>query len=477
MIISHANENKLYLVFQDFEDKIEDIYAELDKFPKNAASSIRKILDNNLFSRNILERQTNYIDSISTYIDDINYKDEVYYFYLFIIPKDIDIDFNGITDKEERIKKIEELLIKLFKLYSRYSSNQKVIELFENFKGNSFLQLEAEFYLKKLNKIYGTLLNYKRNYKNQIICSDKIIGEEIFELNVIEENPLKNYQFIKAPFQKDLIKFICSSLKFLKKKRLDIFEKNAQDEYKEILKILNKINNLLIKISTHKNISSDNISKKTLDKFFKKYKNNIEIKKNKKVFNLVQSIFFTELKKDVQLFLSVDLTKVFERVLEKKLSYYDEFLYIGNESEQKIVKSDGSKDQNINNINFLLEKGKTKLINQYPDFMINEENCFHIIDAKYKFKESVLKKSDDIRQVLVYSLLFNKDMFFAKNEDMKKIKKIILYVQKSNVNMNNFNDLVINIERIDIDNLLDSFSYKENLFNTEVIISPIQLLK
>ncbi|PHO14095.1 hypothetical protein, partial [Malaciobacter marinus] len=111
MIISHASENKLYLVFQNFEDKIEHIYDELEKFPQNAASSIRKILDNNLFSRNILERQTNYIDSISTYIDDINYKDEVYYFYLFIIPKDIDIDFNGITDKEERIKKIEELLI------------------------------------------------------------------------------------------------------------------------------------------------------------------------------------------------------------------------------------------------------------------------------------------------------------------------------------------------------------------------------
>ncbi|WP_165772871.1 McrC family protein, partial [Malaciobacter marinus] len=291
------------------------------------------------------------------------------------------------------------------------------------------------------------------------------------------ENPLKNYQFIKAPFQKDLIKFIYSSLKFLKKKRLDIFEENARDEYKEILKILNKINNLLIKISTHKNISSDNISKKTLDKFFRKYKNNIEIKKNKKVFNLVHSIFFTELKKDVQLFLSVDLTKVFEKVLEKKLSHYDKLLYIGNESEQKIVKSDGSIDKNINNSNFLLEEGKTKLINQYPDFMIKEENHFHIIDAKYKFKENVLKKSDDIRQVLVYSLLFNKDMFFAKNEDMQKIKKIILYVQKSNININNFNDLVINIERIDIDNLLDSFSYKENLFNTEVIISPIEVLK
>lgn len=476
MILSHVEDNKLYLVFQDFEDKIDNIYEEIEKFPKKTIASIKKILDSNFFNRLTLERQTNYINSISTYIEDVTSDNKQYYFYLFIIPKDININFNGLEVIGDKINKIEHLLIKLFKLYSKYSSNNKIVELFENFNGKNFLQLEADFYIRKLEKVYGTLLNYKMNYKNKIICSEKIIGEEIFELNVIEDNPLKNYQFIKAPYQRDLIKFIYSSIKFLEVKRLHIFKNHAVYEYKEILKLINKINNLLLKISTQKNLSSENITKKTIANFFKKYKNNSEMKKNKKLYSLIHSIFFTELQKDVQLFISIDLTKVFEKVLEKKLENYDDALYIGNEDEHKIQKLNGERDIELNKINFLLEKNGNSFVRQFPDFMIKNNNTFHIIDAKYKFMQNVLKRSDDIRQVLVYSLLFNKDYFYT-NHNLQPIKKIILYIEKSDINIDNLDGILINNEQLDVYNTTQSHIYIDNLFNSEVILTPIRMLK
>ena len=136
----------------------------------------------------------------------------------------------------------------------------------------------------------------------------------------------------------------------------------------------------------------------------------------------------------MQLFISIDLTKVFEKILEKKLENYNDALYIGNENEQKIQKHTGEKDVELNKINFLLEKNENSFVKQFPDFMIKDNNIFHIIDAKYKFMHNVLKRSDDIRQVLVYALLFNKDYFYI-HHDLQLVKKIILYVEKSNIDI------------------------------------------
>ena len=75
-----------------------------------------KILKDNFFS-NSLNRHKNYINTISTYIDDISEENQQYFFYLFILPKDLEINYDNISDREI-ISKVEKLSIKIFKLYS-----------------------------------------------------------------------------------------------------------------------------------------------------------------------------------------------------------------------------------------------------------------------------------------------------------------------------------------------------------------------
>lgn len=478
MIISYVKDNKLFLVFQDFEENIDSVYDEIKKFPPEAFDSVKEILDKNFFDKGTLERQTHYVNSITSYIDAVTIDEKQYYFFLYIVPKDVDIDFNGVTDKEEQINFVERLLIKLFKLYSSYATDSKSIEVLENFSGENFLQLEAEFYLRKLDKLYGTLLNYKLHYKNKIICSDKVIGEPITELNMLESNPLKTYQFIKAPYQKDLIKYVFSCIKFLEIYRLEIFKENEVMLYSELLKRINKINNLLLKISSTKKLQSEHITNKTLHTFFKKYKNNSEIKHNRKIYNLIKTIFFTELQNDIQLYISIDLTQIFEKILESKLIHYGERLFIGDEKDtKKILRINRTPDINLNNINFLLEKDDKQVVKQFPDFMIKENNIYNIVDAKYKFKENVLKRPDDIRQVLIYSLLFNKD-YFELNHHLNDIKKIIIYVDKSNLNIQNIDDITINNDAISLyENQADNTIYNEKLFNSEVILIPCPIFK
>ncbi len=477
MIITCVKDNHLYLSFQDFEDNINDIYNELLSFPLTSRKIIKKILDKNFFS-NTLERQTSYINTISTYIDAVGEGNQQYFLHLYIIPKDINMNFESELSNYEKIQLIEKLSIKLFKLYSNFISDKKLINLFKHSEGKSFLQLESQFYIEKLENIYNILLNYKIHYKKKIICSDKQIGIPVEELNILEKNPLKNYQFIKSPYQKDLIRFVYSVLTFLKKYRLEIFKTNNISEYDILLKLINKINNLLLKISTHKSIALDTLDKKNLKKYFKKYENNKELKNNPKLFKLIKSIFYTQLKTNASFFISIDLTKVFEQVVEKKLYMYKENLYIGKEFEKCIEKfSDKTNSDFLNNENYLLEKSDN-IIKQYPDFLIEdhikEKTIYHTIDAKYKLRKNIFNSSD-IRQVLVYSLLFNKE-FSSILSNQKYIKKAIIYAEKSIIEMNDISNLELDFNHIDLETEGYEF-YRENLFNSDMLFIPIKVLK
>ncbi|MDX4062192.1 hypothetical protein Q6A90_07395 [Aliarcobacter skirrowii] len=477
MILTHVENNHIYLAFQDFEDSINNIYDKLTVFPQKTRKAIKKILDKNFFN-NILERQTNYVNCISTYIDAIADLNQQYFFHLYILPKDLDIQLDNDPSKEyENILKIEKLSIKLFKLYSELLSNKKLVKLFKHSEGKNFLQLEANFYTEKLDNVYDILLNYKMHYKNKIVCSDKSIGIPIDELNRMDKNPLKNYQFIKAPYQRDLIKFVYSSIEFLKRHRLEIFKENSINEYKILLKSINRINNLLLKISTQKNIVRDKISLDSLDKYFKHYENNKELKKNRKLYKTIKSIFYTQLKSNVQFFVSIDLTKVFEKIVEKRLLNYKYNLYIGKEEEKLIKRAkDKYQDPYLNNINYLLEN-EFELVRQYPDYLIseriNDKDIYHIIDAKYKLYKNIFN-SNDIRQILVYSILFNKKI--SKNlNNHKLIKKVIIYVEKSNVNIDKIDNLKLDFSFIDL-NIAGITSYRENLFQSKIFFIPIKIL-
>jgi hypothetical protein len=475
MILTHQKDNHLYLVFQDFEDKIEDIYKKIKEFSPKASSEIKKILRDNFFS-DTLQRQRDYVNSISTYIDDISDDGKQYFFHLYILPKDIKIN-HTITDKDELIEKIEKLSFKLFELYSQLDINNRNIKLFEQNKGQNFLQLEANFYINKLDKLYSYLLNYKSHSKNKIICSDRHIGIEIEELNRLESNPLKNYQFIKVAYQKELIKFVYTTISFLKITRIEIFKSKAEDEYQILIKLVNKINNLLLKISSSKSMIDEKVSKERLPKYLQQYKNKKEIKDNRKIYEIIKSIFYTQLDNNVQFFMSMNLAKIFEKLVEKKLSKYYNNLFIGDESVKSIVTSAKIKDKLLNSINYLLKSPQK--IKQYPDFFIKgnigSQEIYHIIDAKYKLKRNILNEQD-VRQVLTYAILFNKA--YSQNlQNQKYIKKFIIYTKTSSVDLNKITNLSLNINKIDIFTKNDNFLYYEdNLFDSEIIFIGLEFL-
>ena len=469
MIIAHKRDNHLYLSFQDFKDKEKDIYSAIKLFSRKSQKIIKDFLVLNFFSDS-LKRQNNYINAVSTYIDDMYDVETPYIFHLYVLPKDLEITNIHNYKDDELVEKIELLSVKLFKLFSQLlDTSERDIELFNNYDGDNFLQLEANFYIKKLDKIYSYLLNYKSNHKKTIICSDKKIGIEIDDLNFMEDNPLKNYQFIKKPYQKDLIIFIYSLVDFLKESRIKVFKEKCESEYDKLTNSVNKINNLLLKISSHKNIINENITKETLKKYFAKYKNTKEIKQNKQLYKVVKSIFYTQLENDIQFFTSIDLTKVFEKIVETKLSNYNDRLYIGDESSHRITSKNGHNTTRLNNINYLLNEIKSP--KQYPDFLIKDPfNCpsiYHILDAKYKLLENKTYDSNDIRQVLAYSILFNKE-YSQQLENQKNIKKLIIFAKYSNVDLKDIETINIDSKKIDILSCdSDCNIFIENLFDSE----------
>jgi len=475
MLLTHIRDNHLYLVFQDFEDKIEDIYKAIKQFPPKASIEIKEILKENFFS-DTLQRQRDYVNSISTYIDDISDDGKQYFFHLYILPKDIKIN-HAIGDNDELIEKIESLSLKLFQLYSPLDMRNRDIKLFEQSKGTNFLQLEANFYINKLDKLYSYLLNYKAHSKNKVICSDKRIGVEIDELNRLESNPLKNYQFIKVAYQKELIRFVYTTISFLKRYRIEIFESKANIEYKILLKLINKVNNLLLKISSRQSMVNERVSKENLSKYLLQYKNKKEIKENRKIYKIIISIFYTQLNSNVQFFMSMNLPKIFEQLVEKKLSNYKNNLFIGDESNHKIVNYQKVKDESLSNINFLLKSAPSK-IRQYPDFLIRENReqaIYHVIDAKYKLEENILNEQD-IRQVLSYAILFNKE-YSAQLINQKNIKKFIIYAKYSSVELDNIENIYLNISEIDVFSGDDCYHvYEDNLFDSEIVFVGIYLI-
>jgi hypothetical protein len=476
LLIAYKEDNHLYLVFQDFIYKEDEVYKKLKIFPKNTVKSIVTILKENFFS-NPLSRQKNYINSISTYIDNITDDNKQYFFHLYILPKDLDIEFDSNENPKDLIIKAEQLSIKLFKLYHSLDIfTNKKLELLKHFTGKSFLQLEVSYYVKQLEKLYNNLLNYTSHHKNTIICSDKRIGLEIDSLNILENNPLKNYQFIKTPYQKDLLTFIYSTIDFLIKNKFEIFKSNQLDDYYRLTKLTNKIKNHLLKIGDRKNIILEHISKDSILDYLRKYKSKKEIKDNIKIFNIIQSIFYTKLDKDIQFFLSIDLTKVFENIVEKRLNSHIDNLYIGNESASSIIYAkDKTKAEKLNSVNNLISSSKRNL-KQYPDFLIeskyNEQQIFHIIDAKYKLEDNI-PNENDTRQILIYSLLFNKEFSMDLN-NQKYIKKIIIYAKKTKFNLNDIEDIQFNFDCIDINNT--DFKAEDNIFASNLQFIGINLL-
>ena len=218
----------------------------------------------------------------------------------------------------------------------------------------------------------------------------------------------------------------------------------------------------LLKISTSRHIKKEVITFKTLQKFFNRYKSSKEVQKNKLIYNILELIFSNQLKEGAFISKSIDMTKMFEKVVENSLqNTYHDNLFIGKEPDR----IDGLEPfkSHLNKINYLLQNDKTLLVGQFPDFLIRDDSdIYHIVDAKYKLKDYLLKDRTMFWQVLVYSKLFNQSI-----EDHNSIKKIIIFAKHSNINLDHADKIAINsTESIQIEKC--DWYYDEMVFGSKI---------
>ncbi|MCK9490717.1 MAG: hypothetical protein M0Q24_01395 [Sulfurimonas sp.] len=449
--------NTIYAVFQDLSVESRDLskYISDRLQEENVPVSIHKRIkefftDNKVVNENF-HRQTNYISTLRTYIDFVttNKHKNVYYLNLYVIPKDIQLKYNDSESKKSLIRKVDKLSLNIYQLYDSLIGHKDIkLKSLKLAKGSTFLDLELSFYLKELNKLHDYLLNYKRSLKDKIICSDKEVGIMIDSLNELEKDPLKQYQFVKVAHQKDLIVFVYSLLNFLQKERIQYFKLHPL--YKKLKTSISKINNYLLKISTSSHIKQEVITFKNLQKFFNRYQNFKEIQRNKSIYSILESIFSNQLHDGAFISKSIDMTKMFEKVVENALiNTYDKSLYIGDESKKRII-GEEAYSKHLNSINYLLEnEDDNSMVKQYPDFLVRDNvGIYHILDAKYKLKKDLYKDRTMFWQVLVYSKLFNQSV-----TEQNDIKKIIVFAQHSEIDLDYIDNIAINsTEAIQIEN-------------------------
>ena len=468
--------NTVYAIFQDLsEESRKDISKHISKklqhedVPISIHKRIKDFFVDNKVVEGNFNRQKAYISSLETYIDVVNDKHHknTYRLNLYILPKDINIIYNKEENIKSIIEKVEKLSFHIFKLYdSLQPKSDEKLKLLRAFKGQTFLDLELEFYFQELNKLHNHLLTYSRSLKDKVICSDKEVGVPIDDLNMIEGNPLKKYQFVKVPHQRDLITFVYSLITFLEYERISYFKDNLA--YKKLKNIISKINNYLLKISTSSHMKKEPISFKSLSKFFNRYKNSKEIQKNQLIYNILESIFYNQLKEGIFISKSIDMTKMFEQVVESTLSNkYEDNLFVGEEPKRITGKIEKNV-KHLNSINHLLEsktsdkKLDKEHVGQFPDFLIKESDIYHVVDAKYKLKNYLIKDRAMFWQVLIYSKLFNKNI-----SDQNSVKKIIIFAEKSDINLDSIDKIAVNqTGAIDIDKC--DWEYDEMAFDSKI---------
>ena len=478
MLLVHVEGNNIYVIFQDLSEESRDIAAAISRklnekreVPPSLHNRIRDFFRDNIALSDNLTRQKAYVSTLRTYIDIVTEKrgKSVYYLNLYILPKDIRLQ--NVSEDMVTIKKIEQLSLRIFQLYNSHVEKKDIeFQALKAFKGESFLDLELAFYLNELQRLHDHLLNYTRTLHDKIICSDKRVGIPVESLNLVEGNPLKRYQFVKVAHQSDLILFVYSLIHFLQQERISRFKEH--ELYAKLQTITSRIYNFLHKISTTRHLRYEQISTKTLERFFIRFQNSPEIRKNRRIFEILQNIFANQLKDGVFLSKSIDMTKMFEKVVAKRLSEtYGDTLFRGEESEGKIRGKEPEATQ-LNEINFLLQKGDKPLIRQYPDYLIKAGAIYHVVDAKYKLFDALMKDRAAFWQILIYAKLFNKGLI-----DQKQIHKIIIYAEKSKIDLTKFDSshLEIDLQRIDIN--ASSMCLKENVFDTDIKLIGIQTFK
>lgn len=466
MFFAKKVNNNIYIVFQDTsaesKELFQNIQKELPTLGKKTLEKIKKFLETNNVIDDNARRQKAYISHLKTYIDIVDEKTPLS-LHIHVIPKDFEINIQDIDENiDKNIDFFQRLSFDIFKSYVQLTDeNNRDFEIYKASKGTTFIEYEFDFYLKKLNMLYDYLLNYKRTLRDMIIVSDKKIGIEIDDLNQLESDRLKIYQFVKTVHQRDLIIFIFSLIEYLKEKRLFIFASHLENH--KLVKTIAKIDNFLKKISTSKHIKKDPINLNNLKSFFARYKNSKEIQKNQSLYHILEDIFYSQLEKDSFIFQTIDMTKMFEKVVEIRLkqTYGEKFVNIGDESKGTFI---GNDKVELETRKYLLSENT---LPQYPDFVIKQEEIFHIVDAKYKTEDSLYKDSNAFRQVIVYAKLFNKTI------DQANVIKLLIYAKIKSIHIDSYTSLEPDIEKLPP----EETKYQENVFDGIIYIKGISVFK
>ena len=478
MFLVHVEENNIYVIFQDLSDESRDIPAAISRklnekgeVPPSLHNRIRDFFRDNTALSDNLTRQKAYVSTLKTYIDIVTEKrgKTVYYLNLYILPKEITLQ--NVSEDKESIEKIEKLSLRIFQLYNEQVEKKDIeFQALKAFKGESFLDLELAFYLNELQRLHDHLLNYTRTLHDKIICSDKSVGIPVESLNLVEGNPLKRYQFVKVTHQSDLILFVYSLIRFLQQERISAFKDHKL--YPKLQAITSRIYNFLHKISTTRNLRYERIRTHELEHFFLRFQNSPEIRKNRRIVEILQNIFANQLKEGVFLSKSIDMTKMFEKIIAVRLQKtYGDRVYKGDESKGKIIGKEPDATY-LNTINFLLEKDDKPILRQYPDYLIKEGNVYHVIDAKYKLFDTLMRDRAAFWQILIYAKLFNQNI-----SNSHAIRKVIVYAKKIEINIEIFDLFAMSLNMEPLENDSNSKIYKENLFGATIQVIGVEVMK
>ncbi len=461
MFFAKQINNNIYVAFTDTSAHSRELLKSIrDKLPhldKATIKSIENFLKQNEIIDNNARRQQDYISHLKTYID-IVHSDKCMVLHIYVIPKDFDITLS--SDDDTNISRLQKLSFDIFKAHKQLTKTSKHdINITQLTSAESFIEMELEFYLSRLNTLYDFLLNYKRTIRDKIIVSDKKVGHEIDNLNILEPNPLKIYQFVKLSYQKDLVVFVYSLISYLKNTIFVLF-KECKNEL-ELQKTTDKIYDFLSKISSTNAMNSQQIHKDNLKEFFTRYQNSKEIVKNPIIYEILKEIFHNQLKNNTITFQTINMAKMFEKVVQNKLNIkYKDRLYIGDEQARKFTGNNIESAEILNYKKHLILNHENGFeMPQYPDFIIRQDDLNHIIDAKYKTKDRLYNDSNAFRQIIIYAKLFN------KSKDIQKVKKLLIYPATTKIDIDNFKQLKLSNSGITLD---DGVKYIENVFNSSL---------
>lgn len=193
MFFAKQINNNIYVAFTDTSAQSRELLKSIrDKLPnldKATIKSIENFLKQNEIIDNNARRQQDYISHLKTYID-IVHSDKCMVLHIYVIPKDFDITLS--SDDDTNISRLQKLSFDIFKAHKQLTKpSEHDINITKQTSAESFIEMELEFYLSRLNTLYDFLLNYKRTIRDKIIVSDKKVGHEIDNLNILEPNPLK----------------------------------------------------------------------------------------------------------------------------------------------------------------------------------------------------------------------------------------------------------------------------------------------